>query len=94
MEQDRALTDAEVRANAAGGEIVGIWPSGSSVPDIVGMVNLIERVIVLAGEDHVGIGSDLRGMSTYAAGFDVGAEFRAIAQELMHRGHSDQTVGK
>ena len=93
-EQDRALSDDEVRAIADSGGIVGIWPNGSSVPDIEFMVDLMERVIDVAGADHVGIGSDLRGMSTYAKGFDEAAEFRAIAMELLSRGHSDETVGK
>lgn len=94
LEKDRALTDDEVRAIADSGGIVGIWPNGSSIPDIGVMVDHIERIITVAGADHVGIGSDLRGMSTYAAGFGESAEFRAIAMELLSRGHSDETVGK
>lgn len=94
VDQDRALTDEEVRAIAAGGGVVGIWPNGSSVPDVAFLVDLIEHAIAVAGTDHVGIGSDLRGVSRYAAGFDETAEFRAIARELLDRGHDDDTVGK
>lgn len=93
-EQDRALTDEEVRSIAGGGGVIGIWPNGSSVPDVAAMVDLIEHVIDVAGVDHVGIGSDLRGMSSYAAGFDEAANFRAIAQELMNRERSDDEIGK
>ena len=93
-EQERALTDDEVRAIAAAGGVVGIWPNGSSVRTIAQMVDYIEHVLAVAGEDHVGIGSDLRGMGSYSEGFGEDAEFRAIAAELLSRGHSDETVGK
>jgi membrane dipeptidase len=93
-DQDRALTDSEVRSIAAAGGVVGIWPNGSTVPDVAAMVDLIDHVIDVAGVDHVGIGSDLRGMSSYADGFDETAEFRAIAQELMRRERSDEEIGK
>jgi len=93
-EADRALTDDEVMAIAEHGGIVGIWPNGSSVPDVAAMVDLIDHVIELVGPNHVGIGSDLRGMSSYAAGFGPEAEFRAIAAEMMARGHTADVVGK
>jgi membrane dipeptidase len=92
--QDRALTDEEVRRIAAKGGVVGIWPNGSTVPDISSMVDLIEHVIDIAGVDHVGIGSDLRGMSSYSSGFDDSAEFRSIANELMRRERRDEEIGK
>lgn len=94
LEQDRALTDDEVLAIAAKGGVVGIWPNGASVPDVATMVDHIEHVIEIAGVDHVGIGSDLRGMSSYSEGFNRTAEFRAVAWELIRRGHSDEAIGK
>lgn len=94
LEKDRALTDDEVRAIAGKGGVVGIWPNGSSVPNVATMVDHIEHIIDIAGIDHVGIGSDLRGMSTYSEGFNDTAEFRAIASELMSRERSDEEIGK
>ncbi len=93
-DQDRALTDAEVRAIAARGGVVGIWPNGSDTRTVGDMVDYMEHVIGLVGDDHVGIGSDLRGVSGYSEGFGSEAEFRAVAMELFRRGHSDETVGK
>lgn len=93
-ERDRALTDEELRAFAAHGGVVGIWPNGSDAETVSRMVDYIEHVIEVAGEDHVGIGSDLRGMGSYSEGFGTEAEFRAIAMELFRRGHSDAVVGK
>ena len=46
------------------------------------------------GIDHVGIGSDLRGVSRYSEGFGDNANFRAVAAELLRRGYSDDDVGK
>jgi hypothetical protein len=48
----------------------------------------------IAGVDHVGIGSDLRGMSAYSDGFGSTAEFRAIAWELIRRGRTNEEIGK
>jgi len=94
LEQDRALSDEEMAAIAAGGGVIGIWPHGRYIESIERMVDYIEHAISVAGPDHVGIGSDLRGVSRYTAGFGRAAEFRAIAQELLRRGHDDDTVGK
>lgn len=92
--RDRALADDELRAFAAHGGVVGIWPNGSDTETVGEMVDYIEHVIEVAGEDHVGIGSDLRGMGSYSEGFGPEAEFRAIAMELFRRGQTDEVVGK
>jgi membrane dipeptidase len=94
QQQDRALTDEEVAWIATAGGVVGIWPNGASVATVADMVDLMEHVIRVGGIDHVGIGSDLRGMSSYSSGFGEEANFRAIAAELLQRGHSDEDVGK
>jgi len=93
-DHDRAVTDEEIRAIAAKGGIVGIWPHGRYIADIAEMVDYIEHVIEVGGIDHVGIGSDLRGVSRYVEGFGNEANFHAIAMELLDRGHSDEDVGK
>jgi len=57
-------------------------------------VDHIDYVKTLVGVDHVGIGSDLRGMSKYTAGFDEDARFDAIAEELQARGYSPGDIEK
>jgi microsomal dipeptidase-like Zn-dependent dipeptidase len=94
LEQDRAVSDDEIEAIAKNGGMVGIWPHGKYIEDVKTMVDFIEHVIEVGGIDHVGIGSDLRGISAYAKGFDEEANFRAIAAELITRGYSDKDVGK
>ena len=93
-DHDRAVTDDEIRAIAAHGGIVGIWPHGRHISDVAEMVDYIEHVIKIGGIDHVGIGSDLRGISAYVIGFDKQANFHAIAAELLQRGYGDEDVGK
>ena len=94
FEQDRAVSDDEIMAIAGNGGMIGIWPHGKYIADVKTMVDFIEHVIEVGGIDHVGIGSDLRGISSYSKGFDKSANFLAIAAELIDRGYSDEDVGK
>jgi membrane dipeptidase len=91
---DRAVTDEQIRAISAAGGIVGIWPHGRHLKDVAEMVDYMEHVIRIGGIDHVGIGSDLRGVSRYVEGFGEQANFHAIAAEFLARGYSDEDVGK
>ena len=93
-DHDRAVTDDEIRAIAEHGGVIGIWPHGSHISDVAEMVDYIEHVIKIGGIDHVGIGSDLRGISRYVVGFDEEARFHAIASELLNREYSVEDVGK
>ena len=88
------MTDEEIRAIAAKDGLIGIWPSGSALPRMADMVRHIDYVKTLVGIDHVGIGSDLRGMGSYTEGFGSEADFTAIAKALLHHGFSDSDVGK
>lgn len=93
-DHDRAVTDDEIRAIAENGGVIGIWPHGRHIADVAEMVDYIEHVIRIGGIDHVGIGSDLRGISRYVVGFDEEARFHAIASELLNREYSAEDVGK
>ncbi|MCP4725891.1 MAG: hypothetical protein GY863_12685, partial [bacterium] len=72
--------------------IIGIWPT-SSFQNMDEMIRHIDYVKVLVGIDHVGIGSDLRGMR-YIPEFGEEANFRAIAEALIEFGYSKEDVGK
>ncbi len=89
---DRDVTDEEIQAIAAGGGILGIWPS-ESLGDMAEMVAHIDHVKNLVGVDHVAIGSDLRGMS-YIPEFGEEANFRAIVDGLIDAGYTDEEIGK
>lgn len=89
---DRYLTDEEIRAIAAKGGVIGIWPA-ADFKTIAEMVRHIDHVKKLAGIDHVAIGSDLRGME-YIEAFGEDANFNAITQGLIDAGYSDEEIGK
>lgn len=93
-DHDRAVTDEQIRAIAENGGVIGIWPHGRHLSTVAEMVDYIEHVIRVGGIDHVGIGSDLRGMSSYVEGFDDDAKFHAIAIELLNREYNGEDVGK
>jgi membrane dipeptidase len=91
---DRYLTDDEIVAIASKGGVIGIWPNGDSNPTMDDMVRNIDYVKKLVGIDHVGIGSDLRGMASYTLEFGEDANFQAIAEALLAHGYSDAETGK
>jgi len=91
---DRLLADEEIKAIAATGGIVGIWPNGEWNKTMDDMVRDIDYVKRLVGIDHVGIGSDLRGVASYTTGFGDEANFQAIADALLAFGYTDDDVGK
>jgi membrane dipeptidase len=91
---DRYLSDDEIIAIASKGGVIGIWPNGESNPTMDDMVRNIDYVKKLVGIDHVGIGSDLRGMASYTSEFGEDANFQTIAEALLAHGFSNSEVGK
>jgi membrane dipeptidase len=89
---DRYLTDHEIRAIAAKGGLIGIWPA-AEFKTAAGMVRHIDHVKQLVGVDHIAIASDLRGMSYFPA-FGEEANFRAIADGLIAGGYTDDEIGR
>ena len=54
----------------------------------------IEHVMAVAGEDHVGIGADLDGITTTPEGLESVADYPRVFAELIRRGHSDEQLKK
>ena len=54
----------------------------------------VEHVIKVAGEDHVGIGGDLDGISSTPAGLESVADYPKLFAELLRRGHSEERLKK
>jgi membrane dipeptidase len=54
----------------------------------------IEHVMKVAGDDHVGIGGDLDGISTTPTGLESVADYPKLFAELLRRGHSEQQLKK
>jgi membrane dipeptidase len=58
------------------------------------VVDHIEHVIAIGGEDAVGIGSDFDGIPDPPAGLDDVSFLPKISEELLRRGHSEAQVKK
>jgi membrane dipeptidase len=53
-----------------------------------------EHIRMIAGIDHVGLGSDFDGISNTPIGLEAVDKFPALLRELMRRGWSDQDIAK
>jgi membrane dipeptidase len=58
------------------------------------IVDHIERVIRIGGEDAVGIGDDFDGIGDPPTGFDDVSFYPKLSEELLRRGHSEAQVRK
>ena len=54
----------------------------------------IDHVIKVAGDDHVGIGGDLDGISTTPEGLESVADYPKLFAELLRRGRTEQQLKK
>ncbi|HEX6085290.1 MAG TPA: membrane dipeptidase, partial [Thermoanaerobaculia bacterium] len=54
----------------------------------------IEHVIKVAGEDHVGIGGDLDGISATPVGLESVADYPKLFAELLRRGYTENQLKK
>jgi membrane dipeptidase len=66
----------------------------SLYPGVSVVVDHIEYVINLVGEDYVGLGSDFCGMSIPPAGLENVSKLPNITRELLRRGYSENTIKK
>jgi membrane dipeptidase len=58
------------------------------------VVDHIEHVIKIAGEDAVGIGDDFDGIDNPPIGFDDVSMYPKLSEELLRRGHSEAQIRK
>ncbi len=87
----RNLDDAQLRAIAANGGVVGIgyWPGAICGRDIDAILRAIRHVIDIAGIDHVGLGSDFDGYVTTV--FDTRGLPR-LTRALLRAGYAEDAV--
>jgi membrane dipeptidase len=91
--RSRQISADHARVVAQTGGVIGVWPPASIYPTIdamaIGMAQLAEAV----GVDHVGLGSDMRGLT----GPSVLPSYRSLpllAQALLAHGFSAEDAGK
>lgn len=63
-------------------------------PNVGTVVDHIEYVINLVGEDYVALGSDYSGISITPAGLEDVSKMPSITRELQRRGYSTATINK
>jgi membrane dipeptidase len=63
-------------------------------PDLGVVVDHMEHLRDVAGDDHIGIGSDLDGISMAPEGLEDVSTFPALIAELLRRGWSDDAARK
>jgi microsomal dipeptidase-like Zn-dependent dipeptidase len=87
----RTLSDAHVRAIAAGGGVIGIgyWETAICGTAPADVVRAIRYVADLVGDEHVALGSDYDGSTT--VGFDT-SQLPALTQALLDDGFPPDAV--
>lgn len=92
-DNNRNLSDEQVKGIAAGGGVVGIgyWDWALGDTELGSLVAAIRHVADLVGDAHVGLGSDYDGATT--VGFDT-SRLPAITQALLDAGFGEESVAK
>jgi len=89
----RQISADHAQLIAQTGGVIGVWPPASIFPTIDAMAAGIARLADLVGIDHVGLGSDMRGLT----GPSVLPSYRALpllAQALLARGLAPADAAK
>jgi membrane dipeptidase len=63
-------------------------------PPLSMLIDHIDYLVKLAGIDHVGLGSDLDGISSTPQGIDDITDYPLITKELLQRGYSKKDIKK
>lgn len=100
-EADRSAQEARLKSlhNGAPEKVkteLEAWRTANPRPSaaLSEVADHIEHVMKVAGEDHVGIGGDLDGISTTPVGLESVADYPKLFAELLRRGHSEQQLKK
>ena len=91
--RSRQISADHARVVAQTGGVIGVWPPSGIFPTVDAMAVGMARMAEIAGVDHVGLGSDMRGLP----GGSVLPSYRAfplLAQALLARGFSAEDAGK
>ena len=72
------------------------WESQQQMPrgTLADLVDHIDHIVQVAGEDHVGLGSDYDGMSVVPEGLEDVSTFPVITEELVRRGYTETQIRK
>lgn len=63
-------------------------------PSVSDLVDHIDYIVKLVGDDYVGLGADYDGVSSVPRGLEDVSKYPAITHELMRRGYSNRSIRK
>jgi membrane dipeptidase len=89
----RQISPDHARLVAQTGGVIGIWPPASIYPTLDDMAEGFARMAELVGVDHVGLGSDMRGLTSRSV-LDSYRDLPLLAEKLLARGFAAADVGK
>jgi len=92
----RNLSDAQLRALAARGGVVGVnfYPAFLGAATLDRVVEHIDHMVRVMGIDHVGLGSDFDGITQVPAGLEDVSRLPALTAALLARGYRPEDVQK
>jgi len=70
-----------------------MWRETAGVPASV-VIDHIEHIIKVAGEDHVGLGADWDGVPELPEGLDDVSKLPYVTEALLRRGYGEETIKK
>jgi microsomal dipeptidase-like Zn-dependent dipeptidase len=91
----RFLSDDELRAVAATGGLVGLWPyrhRGRGVADVADLVAHARHVAGLVGAEHLCLGTDMNGVPGLMEGYRGEHDLRRVTEALLAGGFSEAEV--
>jgi membrane dipeptidase len=91
--QSRQISPDHARAIAGTGGVIGVFPPSSIFPDRRAFVEGFARMADVVGVDHVGLGSDMLGL-TVPSVFDSYRDLPQLAQGLLDHGFTPEEAGK
>ena len=94
----RNLTDEQARSIAEHGGVIGVNFCGPHLTEgkaeVEHVIGHIEHFWKVAGEDHVGLGTDYDGIDAPPVGLEDVTCLPRLIQELQRRGHSESRIEK
>ncbi len=91
--RSRQISADHARVIAGTGGVIGVWPPASIYPTKAAMARGMARMVDVVGIDHVGLGSDMLGL-TGPSSFASYRELPELAAALLAAGFNAEETGK
>ena len=89
----RRLSDDDIKIIARHGGLIGIWPQAGQNTTFETFLRRIDHTKQIAGVEHVGIGTDMHGLTGRTV-IPTFKEFALIPAGLLKRGYSETDTAK